>query len=63
MVHLRGVSGCGLLHVIRWRFNCNLILSGKVAGQAPDFLVPICVIKDKVPVVIVRLVMSTSDDM
>jgi hypothetical protein len=64
MVHPCSVSECGLLHLVRWRISCNLILSGKVAGQAPDFLVPVSVIKDKVPVVVFRLaISSTSDNM
>lgn len=34
--------------------ECHLVLSasGKVTGQAPDFLVPVFAIKDKIPVVV-----------
>ena len=43
--HLRGA---------RRRVECHLVLSasGKVTGQAPDFLVSVFAIKDKIPVVV-----------
>ena len=46
--HLRGA---------RRRVECHLVLSasGKVTGQAPDFLVPVFAIKDKIPVVVLDM--------
>jgi hypothetical protein len=54
MEHLRGMGRHGHLHVIRRHIDCNLVFSGKVTGQVPDFHATV-IGKDKIPVVILKV--------
>jgi hypothetical protein len=46
------MGGHGHLLVVRRRIGCDFVFGGKVAGQAPDFLCSVIVVKDKIPVVV-----------
>ena len=52
MVHRRGAGGRGHLYVVGRRINCNLVLGGNFTDQAPDFLVPVSVVKYKIPAIV-----------
>ncbi len=58
MVHRRGAGGRMHLLVVGRRTGGDLVLGGKVAGQTPDFLLPVFAVKDEISVFVLAMGMG-----
>src|SRR6266702_5045973 len=58
MVYRRSPGGRAHLLVVRRRTGGDLVLGGKVTGQAPDFLLPVFAVKDEISVFVLAMGMG-----